>query len=339
MKKLPIVALILVLASLVMLGGCIAPPGVEISVLKPAEIDIGYVKTIGISRFRGQGGDAVTNRLTAKLFEGRYFTILERQRIDALINEMGLAEIGIVDPSEAAQLGKALGAEAIVFGSVDGYVVEDSRGRQKVTKYRKTGRKVKGIFGWMVDETEPYEVILPYTMRQARVAVTFKMVNVETTELLGIKSITKEYRDKVIHDPDRPGELKAKGIILDELVDQTTDGFVKLVSPHYVTEKKIWENIDLKEGKTAFNYFKNGLYAETGEILDRLMEYPKLKPQQLAAVYYDRGLIYEILGNLNKAEELYTKAARLKGSDLHLKALKNIRKKIEDVKKLQEQQL
>ena len=87
MKKLPILAVILVLASLVILGGCISPPSLEIKVLKPAEIDIGYIKTIGISPFRGQGGDAVTNRLTAKLFEGGLFTILERQRIDALINE------------------------------------------------------------------------------------------------------------------------------------------------------------------------------------------------------------------------------------------------------------
>lgn len=128
---------------------------------------------------------------------------MERQRINALINEMGLAEIGIVDQSTAAQLGKAMGAEAIVFGSVDGYVVEDFRGREKVTKYRKTGREVKDRFGRWVDERERYEVILPYTIRQARIAVTFKMVNVESTELLAIKSITKEYRQKVIHDPDR----------------------------------------------------------------------------------------------------------------------------------------
>ncbi len=59
----------------------------------------------------------------------------------------------VVDQSRAAQLGKALGAEAIVFGSVDGYVIEDFRGREKITKHRKTGRKVKGVLGQMVDET------------------------------------------------------------------------------------------------------------------------------------------------------------------------------------------
>ena len=78
---------------------------------------------------------------------------------------------------------------------------------------------------------------------------------------------------------------------------------------------------------------------ETGEILDRSMRYPTLEAYQLAAVYYDRGLIYEILGNLNKAEESYKEAAALESSDLHLRALKNIREKIQDVKKLQEQQL
>jgi tetratricopeptide (TPR) repeat protein len=101
----------------------------------------------------------------------------------------------------------------------------------------------------------------------------------------------------------------------------------------------MWENIGVEEGKTAYNYFKNGLYLEAGEILDRLMEYPNLKPELLAARYYDRGLMYEVLGNLNKAEELYIEAATLKSSDLHLEALKNIREKIEDVKRLQEQQL
>ena len=336
--------LVFVIVMLVLLGGCIAPPpSIQVKVLKPAAINVGSIRRIAIAPFEGQGGNAVTNRLTAKLFEGKHFTILERQKVRELINEMGLAEIGIVDPTSAAQLGKALGAEAIIFGSVDGYVVQDSTGREKVIKYRKTGRRVRkhNIFGqWVwVDETEPYEVILPYTIRQGRVAVTFKMVNVETTELLAIKSITKEYREKVVHDPDNPKELKEKDIILDELVDQTTDAFVKLISPHYVIEKKFWEDINTKKGRVALKYFKNGLYTDAGQVLDQLMKNPELKSEQLAAVYYDRGLIYEILGNLNKAEEWYKKAADLEASNRHLKALSNIRKRIEEVKKLQELEL
>ena len=342
MKRWQIIVVGFILAVLVIIGGCNRPTVIKVKVLKPAQINIGRIRRVAVAPFEGQGGNAVTHRLTDKLFQGKYFTILERQKVGALINEMRLSEVGIVDPTSAAQLGKALGAEAIIFGSVDGYVVKDSRGQEKVTKWRKTGRKVKKktLFGvQLVDEEKPYEVILPYTIRQGRVAVTFKVIDVETTELLAIKSITREYRQKVVRDPDNPKELKQKDIILDELVDQTTDAFVKLISPHCVWEEREWEPTGTKEGKTAFKCLENELYAEAGEILDRLMDNPELKPEQKAAIYYDRGLVYEVMGNLNKAEEWYGKAVTLRGSNLHLKALRNIRKRIEEVKKLQEQQL
>lgn len=342
MRKLKILGLTLGLVALIILGGCIAPRPVRIKVkvLKPAAIDVGPIRRIAVAPFEGQGGNAVTNRLTAKLFEGERFTLLERQKIGALIDEMGLAEIGVVNPTTAAQLGNALGAEGIIFGSVDGYAVTDTRGRKKVTKYREVPGEYEKIFGIKVPKKEPYPVVLPYTIRYGRVAVTFKMINVETMELLAIKSITREYREEVIHDPDNPKKLRPKGEILDELVDLTTDEFVRLISPHYVREEKVWEYMGIEEGETATSYVKSGLYTEAGEILDRIIKNPgKIKRGQLAAVYYNRGIIYEILGNLNKAEEYYNQACTFRASDLHLEALKRIKRRIEEVKKLQEQQL
>lgn len=225
---------------------------------------------------------------------------------------------------------------------------EDFYAKEKVTKYRRTGKKVtKKILGikYTDYEEEPYDIILPCTIRYGRVAVTFKMAEVESTRLIAIKSITREYKEKLVKDPDSPKTLKPKEVILDDLVDQTTNEFIAQISAHYVTKQRTWEAMK-KHGflsnpkeKSAFSYFKNGLYAEASRALDVLMNDPELKPNELATVYYNRGLIYEISKNLVKAEEWYKKATDLKPSDLHLKALKDIKERIEATKKLQEQGL
>ena len=48
------------------------------------------------------------------------FNVIERERLDALIDEMSLGMSGIIDANSAAQIGKLLGAQYIVIGSVTG---------------------------------------------------------------------------------------------------------------------------------------------------------------------------------------------------------------------------
>jgi len=308
-------------------GGCFSfiprTAKIQIKYLKPPQLDIGKIRRIVISPFEGQGGMSVSNRLMAKLFEGRYYTILEREKVDALLKEMGLSERGIVDQTTAAQIGKALGAEGIIFGSVDGYTVTDDRSMKKVRKYRPE------------KEGGSYDIELPYILRRARLAVTFKMVNIETGELLGIKSITKEYSQGILEDPDNPQFLEPGDLILDKLIDQVTDEFLKQISPYYITADRYWEYIGVDEDRLR-NYFTQNLFDILGDELDKLINRPGLKPEQLAAVYHNRGVVYEVLGNLNKAEEYHKQAVRLNPTDFHTNDLNEVRTRIEEVKKLQE---
>ncbi|MEA3508061.1 MAG: CsgG/HfaB family protein, partial [Synergistota bacterium] len=46
------------------------------------------------------------------------FTIVERDRIDALLMEQSLVMSGTIDPTSAVQLGKVLGVQAIITGSI-----------------------------------------------------------------------------------------------------------------------------------------------------------------------------------------------------------------------------
>lgn len=54
-----------------------------------------------------------------EMFRTGRFRIVERSRIKAVIKEIGLAQSGVVDDSQANLIGKQLGAEMILIGSIE----------------------------------------------------------------------------------------------------------------------------------------------------------------------------------------------------------------------------
>jgi hypothetical protein len=56
--------------------------------------------------------------LIAALVGTRAVDVVERTRIDALLEEQGLTKTGVTDPAQAAALGKVLGANAIAVGTL-----------------------------------------------------------------------------------------------------------------------------------------------------------------------------------------------------------------------------
>ena len=63
----------------------------------------------------------VSDLLTNKLVDGGAYTLIERSRIQAVLQEQNLALSGRIDASTAAQVGRILGADAVVIGSVIRY--------------------------------------------------------------------------------------------------------------------------------------------------------------------------------------------------------------------------
>ncbi len=63
--------------------------------------------------------------LTAELVKSKKFRLVERGRIETLLQEMKLQQGGIIDSAAAAQVGTQLGAQAYVLGSVTSVSVED----------------------------------------------------------------------------------------------------------------------------------------------------------------------------------------------------------------------
>ena len=60
----------------------------------------------------------LSDALASELVKTKKFRMIERDRIDVLLQEIKLQQTGLVDAAAAAQVGKQLGAQAYIFGSV-----------------------------------------------------------------------------------------------------------------------------------------------------------------------------------------------------------------------------
>lgn len=74
-------------------------------------------------------GRAAADNLANQLFKTGRFRIIERQQLDKVLAEQNLGASGRVDPSTAARLGKILGVQLVVVGSVSEFDVAEHSGR------------------------------------------------------------------------------------------------------------------------------------------------------------------------------------------------------------------
>lgn len=56
------------------------------------------------------------------------FSVIERDKLNLVLKEQGLAQTGAVDPATAAKVGKILGVKYIIMGGIDKFNVDQNRG-------------------------------------------------------------------------------------------------------------------------------------------------------------------------------------------------------------------
>lgn len=110
--------------------------------------------------------------VTALVKSGRY-TVIERQNLDKMLAEQKLGVSGLVTPQSAAKIGKLLGVEMAIIGTVTefGY------------KKNNIGGRIKGIG-------------LGVKSQSAVVAVDVRFINTTTGEIIKAESVRKEKSKK-----------------------------------------------------------------------------------------------------------------------------------------------
>lgn len=79
-----------------------------------------------LSYFNG-GAKGVSDMIVNQLVETGKYRVIERSRLDAILAEQNLGASGRVDASTAAEIGRLLGVEMVVIGSVTQFDIEKKR--------------------------------------------------------------------------------------------------------------------------------------------------------------------------------------------------------------------
>jgi curli biogenesis system outer membrane secretion channel CsgG len=163
--KLNKIGLSLLLAVSVFAASCGAP-----SIVLKQNYDFTKIKKVAVLGFNDAAyypnSGAMVSELFIKYLLGSGYNVIERTQLDAILKEYQLSSQGITDPAEAKRLGKIAGVDALVIGSIPYVVPERS----------------------FYDNGEMRYVA-------AQVGVTFRMISVETGEVIAAGSNTYDAMD------------------------------------------------------------------------------------------------------------------------------------------------
>ncbi len=322
--------------------GC-ASNKATLKVMSPAEVNIQGIRRLAVLDFRGpeHSGQAVASKLITKLWESNFYTLVERSELQQILDEHALSVNGMVDVTTAVEAGKLLGVDAIVLGEVIQYQVEDTREFRKVKKKVWTGeyeRDAEGniiyektLFGGKVKKKKYKEVLVTEEVvtRDGTVTIGWRLVDVRTGEIRAAKQVSHSYHRSAVTGE---AKLPARGEVLNQLLDECVDDIVKMLVPH-----EVQVTVQFETGTEAVNrgieLAKSGLWDKAVAQWQTAVQANPGDPSG----WYNLGIGYEALLQLDKAEKAFDRAVSLKPKKLYIQALKRVRERKTEMQRLQQQ--
>jgi len=88
---------------------------------KPVLAVLKFQDETGAMPFQGGIGRVVTNMLASEIAAREVFTVVERRKLYAIIEEQNLAESGRLKPGDGARIGQLTGAQYLVMGTITAF--------------------------------------------------------------------------------------------------------------------------------------------------------------------------------------------------------------------------
>jgi curli biogenesis system outer membrane secretion channel CsgG len=88
---------------------------------KPVLAVLKFQDETGAMPFQGGIGRVVTNMLASELAARAVFTVVERRKLRAILEEQDLVESGLLKPGDGAKIGELTGARYLVMGTITAF--------------------------------------------------------------------------------------------------------------------------------------------------------------------------------------------------------------------------
>jgi len=186
-------------------------------------------------------GDGMADMLVTALVESGKFMVIERKQLAKIIAEQGLGMSGMVTPQSAAKVGKLLGAELIVTGSVTEFG----------TKNNRVGGGLSALSG----------LNLGLSSQKARAVVDIRLVNTTTGEIIAAKKAEGEESSNSLDNVGISGinfhnSSSWNNTILGKAARKAVDKCVKIISEGMSSIP--WQGKILKVSADGTVYMKPG---------------------------------------------------------------------------------
>ena len=171
------IAILAVLAAAVTAGSLAPSAGAQAAKRRPriAVLDFDYatVQTWSQSVFGTNVdiGKGITQLVVTDLVKDGSYSVIERAAMDKIMTEQNFSNSNRADPTSAAKIGKLLGLDAIIVGSITEF-----GGETKKTGLGGIGGNWHGVGLGSVGHSNS----------KANVAITARIINVDTAEITGV---------------------------------------------------------------------------------------------------------------------------------------------------------
>ena len=178
MKRIAVVMIVFILAGSLLMGAADERKKVAI-------LDFDFSSVQPWWGYHWDIGKGVSDLIVKELVTDGTFRVIERRALDAVLAEQNFSNSDRANPSTAAAIGKVLGVDAIILGSITQFGVED-----KKFSIGGFGRKIGGFGVGKVGTKEG----------KAKVVIDARIVDINTAEILGVS--------------EGEGESKRSGLLL-----------------------------------------------------------------------------------------------------------------------------
>ena len=137
------------------------------------DFDYATVQTVSASVFGTNVdiGKGIVDMLVTDLVKDGSYSVIERKAMDKILAEQNFSNSNRADPTSAAKIGKLLGLDAIIVGSITEF-----GGETKKTGLGGIGGNWHGVGLGSVGHSNS----------KANVAITARIINVDTAEIMGV---------------------------------------------------------------------------------------------------------------------------------------------------------